>query len=66
MRWLFIRSIAIWVQIPVQLLLELEANWLDKNVNELEFELSRMYMKQPLDPMGSMSSYATKADKRED
>ena len=35
------------VQIPVQLLLELEANWIDQNVNELEFELSRMYMKQP-------------------
>ena len=30
------------VQIPVELLLELEANWLDQNVNELEFELSRM------------------------
>ena len=30
------------VQIPVQLLLEQEANWLDQNVNELEFELSRM------------------------
>ena len=30
------------VQIPVQLLLELEANLLDQNVNELEFELSRM------------------------
>ena len=30
------------VQIQVQLLLELEANWLDQNVNELEFELSRM------------------------
>ena len=27
------------VQIPVQLLLELKANWLDQNVNELEFEL---------------------------
>ena len=34
------------VQIPVQLRLELELNWLDQNVNELEFELSRMYMKQ--------------------
>ena len=34
------------VQVPVQLLLELELNWLDQNVNELEFELSRMYMKQ--------------------
>ena len=30
------------VQIPVQLLLELEANLLGQNVNELEFELSRM------------------------
>ena len=30
------------VQIPVQLLLELEANLPDQNVNELEFELSRM------------------------
>jgi hypothetical protein len=30
------------VEIPVQLLLELEANLLDQNVNELEFELSRM------------------------
>ena len=36
------------VQIPVQLLLELEANWLDQNVNELEFELSRIFMKRPL------------------
>ena len=32
------------VQIPVQLLLELELNWLVQNVNELEFELSRMYL----------------------
>ena len=30
------------VQIPIQLLLEVEANLLDQNVNELEFELSRM------------------------
>ena len=30
------------VQIPVQLLLELEANWLDQNVDEVEFKLSRM------------------------
>ena len=29
------------VQIPVQFFLELEANWLNQNVNELEFELSR-------------------------
>ena len=35
------------VQIPVQLLLKLEANILDKNVNKLEFELSKMYVKQP-------------------
>ena len=34
------------VQIPVQLLLELELNWLTQNVIELEFELSRMKMKQ--------------------
>ena len=27
--------------VPVQIL-ELEANWLDQNVNELEFDLSRM------------------------
>ena len=31
------------VQIPVQLLLELEPNLLVQNVIELEFELSRMY-----------------------
>ena len=30
------------VEIPVQLHLELEVNWLVQNVNELEFELSRM------------------------
>ena len=30
------------VQITVQLLLEVEAKLLDQNVNELEFELSRM------------------------
>ena len=35
------------VQIPVQLLLELEVNLLDQNVNELEFELSKIQMKQP-------------------
>ena len=29
------------VQTPVPLFLELEANLLDQNVNELEFELSR-------------------------
>ena len=33
------------VWIPVQLLLELKAYYVDQNVNELEFELSRMYMK---------------------
>ena len=37
------------VQIPVQLLLELKPNWLVQNVIEQEFELSRMYMKQPLE-----------------
>ena len=30
------------IQIPVQLLVELEANFLDQNINDLEFELSRM------------------------
>ena len=30
------------VQIPYQLLPELESNWLVQNVIELEFELSRM------------------------
>ena len=30
------------VQTPVQLFLELEANLLDQNVNELKFEISRM------------------------
>ena len=30
------------VLIPVLLVLEIQANWLDQNVNELEFELSRM------------------------
>ena len=30
------------VQIPDQMLLELEPNWLVQNVIELEFELSRM------------------------
>ena len=34
-------------ELPFQLLLELEGNLLDQNVNELEFELSRMWMKQP-------------------
>ena len=37
------------VQIKVQLLLELEPNLLVQNVIELEFELSRMWMKQPMD-----------------
>ena len=37
------------VQIPIPLLLELEANLLDQNVNELEFERSRMWMKRPFD-----------------
>ena len=30
------------VEVPVQLHLELEVNWLVQNVNELELELSRM------------------------
>ena len=35
-------SVQLPFELPVQLLLELEANLLDQNVNELEFELSRM------------------------
>ena len=35
------------VQIPVQLLLELEVNLLDQTLNDLEFELSRKQMKRP-------------------
>ena len=35
-------SIQVSFELPVQLLLALEANWLDENVNELEFELSIM------------------------
>ena len=31
------------------MLLDLEANLLDQNVNEVEFELSRKYMKRPND-----------------
>ena len=30
------------VQIPIQMLLELESNLLDQSVYELEFEISRM------------------------
>ena len=35
------------VQILVQLLLELKANLIDQNVNELEYEVSKIQMKQP-------------------
>ena len=38
----FVLPVQIPVQILVQLLLELEASRLDQNVNELEFELSKM------------------------
>ena len=34
-------------QITVQLLLELETNLIDQNVNELEYEVSKIQMKQP-------------------
>ena len=34
---------------PVQFHLDLEVNWLVENVNELEFEESRMYKKQTSD-----------------
>ena len=37
LKWMFISSTTIWVTGS-----ELEMNWLDQNVNEQEFELSRM------------------------
>ena len=39
-------SVELPFQLPVQLLLELEANLLDQNVNELEFELFRAEIKK--------------------
>ena len=35
-------SVQLQFELPVRMVLELEANWLDQNMNELEFELSRM------------------------
>ena len=35
-------SVQVPFELPVQVLLELVANWLDQNVNELKFELCRM------------------------
>ena len=32
------------IEIPVQLHVEMEVNWLVQSANELEFELSRMYV----------------------
>ena len=50
------------VQIRVQLLLELEANLLAQNVNEIEFELSRMYMKHnDTDPWYSQTLFGPTA-----
>ena len=45
LKWDEFESAQLPFEVPVQLLLELEANLLAQNVNELEFELSRMYMK---------------------
>ena len=42
LKWDDCLSVQMPIELPVQFLLELEANWLDQNVNELEFELSRM------------------------
>ena len=39
MKWDECLSVQLPFELPVQLLLELEANLLDQNVNELEFEL---------------------------
>ena len=46
------------VQIPVQFVLELEPNLLVQNVIELEFELSIMYMKRPLEYLSFSISFA--------
>jgi hypothetical protein len=52
------------VQVPIQLLLELEANWLDQNVHELEFELSRMQMKWSLVSLAEHIFFLFNLDKR--
>ena len=42
LKWYEYLSVQLPFELPVQFLLELELNLLDQNVNELEFELSRM------------------------
>ena len=42
LKWEDYLSVQVPFELPVQLLLELEANWIDQNMNELEFELSRI------------------------
>ena len=42
LKWDDCLSVQVPFELPVQLLLEPEANWLDQNVNLLEFELPRM------------------------
>ena len=42
LKWEDYLSFQMPFELPVQLLLELEPNWLVQNVIELEFELSRM------------------------
>ena len=42
LKWGDYLSVQVSFELPVQLLLELEANWIDQNVDELQFELSRM------------------------
>ena len=50
LKWDVCLSVQVPFELPIliQLLLELKANWIDQNVNELEFELSRMHMKGPM------------------
>ena len=41
-------SVQLPFELPVQFLLDIEANLLVRNLNELEFELPRIKMKQPI------------------
>ena len=48
LKWDECLSVQVEFELPVQLLLELEANRLVQNVNELQFELSRMYLDETI------------------
>jgi hypothetical protein len=57
LKWDDCLSVQLPFELPVQLLLELEPNWIVQNVIELEFELSRMEMKQPKDAVWFFSTH---------